>query len=118
MSASMTNSSAATRAYAASRALRGLREQEADVFHRVNAALRLVECGSSLERVRAFADNDLLWGTVIGCASDPLNALPEAIRANLVSIGRTVVREMKRTDPDIAFLVRVNEDVAAGLSGG
>ncbi len=118
MSASMTNSSAATRAYAASRALRGLREQEADVFHRVNAGLRRARDGSSLDRIRAFADNDLLWNTVIGCASDPLNALPDAIRANLVSIGRAVLNDMKRADPDVAFLVRVNEDVAAGLSGG
>ncbi len=113
----MATPSLATRAYANTTAHRNLRTQEADVFHRVNAALRRARDGTPLDRVRAFADNDLLWSTVGVVAADPDNRLPQPVRANLISIGQAVRREMQGNTPDLGFLLQVNENVAAGLMG-
>jgi len=77
----------ASRAYAANAASRDPRAQEADVFRRATAALRQSKGGSDIARVRALADNDRLWNTVTSVA------------------------------PDFDFLVQVNEDIVAGLSG-
>ena len=107
----------ASRAYAANAASRDPRAQEADVFRRANAALRQSKLGSDTARVRALADNDLLWGSVTAAVSDPENQLPVALRANIVSIGRAVQRETQSSAPDFDFLVQVNEDIVAGLMG-
>ena len=108
----------AVRAYAAASAHRSLREQEADVFHRVTAGLRRVREGTTkIAAVRAFADNDRLWLAVIGAARDPENELPATLLASLISVGLAVQREMRHDAPDLEFLITVNENVAAGLSG-
>ena len=108
----------AVRAYATAAGHRGLREQEADVFRRVIGALRRArDGGGSLERVRALAEDDLLWLTVIGLLRDPANQLPESVRAPLVGIGLAVQREIQRESPDLHFLIAVNENIAAALSG-
>lgn len=108
------------RAYQAGAAHRSLREQEADVFRRASFVLR--SCanadgeGSPIARVRALADNRRLWGMVMDLVRDPANQLPVAIRANLVSIGLAVSREMDGGEPDFDFLAEVNEQIAAGLA--
>ena len=107
----------ATRAYQASGETRSLRLQEAEVFHRANGALRAGQAGDALPRVRALADNRQLWLTVIGLVRDPANALPESLRASLVSVGISVQREMDQPSPDFGFLIAVNENIAAGLAG-
>ena len=48
---------------------------------------------------------------------DPANALPAALRASIVSVGHALQREMRASVPDFAFLIAVNEDITAGLSG-
>lgn len=106
----------AARAYAASSAHRSLRAQEADVFRHANAALRRGEAGTSLARARALADNSRLWTAVIDLMRDPENALPQPLRASIVSVGLAVQREMQAPAPDFAFLMSVNDDMAAGLS--
>ncbi|ODU55309.1 MAG: hypothetical protein ABS99_07700 [Acetobacteraceae bacterium SCN 69-10] len=106
----------AARAYAASSAHRSLRAQEADVFRHANAALRRGQDAGALGRVRALADNARLWTAVIDLMRDPENALPEALRASIVSVGLAVQREMQGPAPDFAFLIAVNDDMAAGLS--
>ena len=114
----MTDFRQARRAYEAASAHRSLREQEAEVFRRANAGLRRVQQGSSmLTRVKALADNDRLWQAVVGSLKDPSNRLPEALRGSIVSVGLAVQREMRGPSPDIAFLIEVNENLAAGLSG-
>ena len=65
-----------------------------------------------------IADNSRLWTTVIDLMRDPANALPETLRAAIVSVGLAVQREMQRDAPDFEFLIGVNEDIAAGLSTG
>jgi flagellar biosynthesis regulator FlaF len=107
----------ATRAYAASAAHRSLREQEADVFRRANAALREGRGDGPLGRVRALADNGRLWTTVLDIVRDPQNSLPDGLRATIISVGKTVQREMQQDAPNFEFLISVNENIAAGLSG-
>ncbi len=113
----MTNPLQAALAYAASAAHRSPREQEAEVFQRANAALRQAGSGGELARIRALADNQRLWTTVIGLVRDPDNRLPEALRASIASIGLAVQREMGSASPDFEFLVAINENLAAGLAG-
>ena len=108
----------AARAYQASADNRTVRAQEADVFHRANGALRAAQSGSHTDQVRAIADNRRLWLTVVGLMQDPENQLPSVIRASIVSVGRSVQREMDTPSPDFGFLISVNENIAAGLSAG
>jgi flagellar protein FlaF len=106
----------AAHAYETAASHRGLRQQEADVFHRATGALRAARDAGSIPRVRAIADNRRLWTTVNDLMRDPLNSLPQDLRASIVSLGLAVQREMDGADPDFDFLIAVNEDIAAGLS--
>ena len=47
---------------------------------------------------------------------DPRNALPDELRASIVSVGLAVQREMDRVAPNFDFLISINENFAAGLS--
>ena len=107
----------AARAYRASADNRPAREQEAELFGRVTFALRAAQGAGPVQRVRAVADNRLLWTTVMDLLRDPSNQLPTPLRAGLVSIGHTVQREMDGDEPDLGFLVAINEQIAAGLAG-
>jgi flagellar biosynthesis regulator FlaF len=107
----------AARAYQARSADRSLREQEADVFRRATAALRHAESGNELDRVRAVADNRLLWNTVAMTLKDPQNALPESLRGSIISVGLAVERELSEPEPDFQFVIGINEQITAGLAG-
>ena len=107
----------AARAYRAASAHRSVREQEADVFRRVTGALRAAQKGTELDQVKALADNTRLWMMVGNLLRDPDNALPAALRASVVSVGQALQREMQQPAPDFDFLIAVNEDITAGLSG-
>lgn len=106
----------AARAYAASSAHRSLRDREADVFRQANAGLRRGLEGNTIARARAIADNARLWTAVIDLMRDPQNALPAALRASIVSVGLAVQREMQVEQPDLDFLIGINDDIAAGLA--
>ena len=113
--------------YRLSAARRSVRDQEADVFHRVNARLRAAmacatgdaaaRAGSAVVEAQALADNGRLWMTVADLMRDPANALPLPLRASILSVGAAVQRESRQAAPDWAFLIGVNEQVAAGLAG-
>jgi flagellar biosynthesis activator protein FlaF len=105
------------RAYEKAAAHRGLRDQEADVFRHAIGALKAARSSGQLPRVKAIADNRQLWLIVNGLMRDPRNALPAALRASIVSVGLAVQREMDRETPDFDFLIDINENIAAGLSG-
>jgi flagellar biosynthesis regulator FlaF len=113
----MQMTSHAQRAYVAAAGYRSLREQEADVFRRVNGALRAAQEAGPIQRVRALADNRRLWMMLHDVLSDPDNALPRELRASLISVGLAVQREMDGDNPDLEFLISVNENIAAGLGG-
>ena len=111
----------AARGYATAAARRSPREAEADVFRRANGALRAarsdpVKSDPGLH-VRAVADNFRLWLLVGDLLRDPANALPEPLRAQIVSVAHAVQREIGQADPDLDFLIGINENIAAGLSG-
>ncbi len=112
----MSSQKRAAQAYGASANLRSLREQEADLFLRANAALRLSRTQGAQPLTRALIDTGRLWGTIVDLLRDPQNALPDALKASIISVGLAVQREVQRPSPDIDFLISVNENLAAGLS--
>ena len=105
------------RGYGATQRARSLREQEADVFRRVNFFLKAALNGNAIDRARAIADNRRLWFAVEASLVNPGNLLPEASRVSILRLGRGVQREMDTNEPDIDFLIKVNEQMIAGLSG-
>src|ERR1700739_2600180 len=107
----------AMRAYEAVATHRSQREREADIFRRAIGALKAARNGNALQRVRALADNRRLWMAVHDLMRDPDNGLPPELRAAIISVGLTVTRERDRDQPDFGFLIAVNENFAAGLSG-
>ncbi len=70
-----------------------------------------------IQQIRALADNRRLWMMVTDLMRDPGNALPEPLRASIISVGRSVQREMDQEKPDFDFLISINENIAAGLAG-
>ena len=112
-----TSYQAANRTYQAASAHRSVRDQEADVFRRTVFVLKAAKSGTPIQRVRALADNQRLWVAVTDLLMDPANALPEGLRASIISVGRTVQREMRLAEPDFDFLINVNEQIAEGLAG-
>lgn len=112
----MMMSSRAARAYHAAIAHSSLRQQEADVFRHATGGLRAAEARDPIVVARAIADNQRLWHVVMDLLRDPTNRLPEALRADLLSVGHAVQREMRSETPDIDFLIAVNEQIVAGLA--
>lgn len=108
----------AARAYQASADTRGLRMQEADIFYRATGALRAARDGSPVDRARGLADNRQLWLTLAGILHDPDNQLPKDLRAAMLSVAKSVERQMDQPSPDFDFLIAVNENIAAGLATG
>jgi len=113
----MTKARNANLAYRAASNHRSLRDQEADLFKRVNYSLRDASEGRKLDQVRALADNRRLWTTLIDLLRDPDNALPLELKAAILSVGHTVQREMQGHAPNFSFLIAINENIAAGLAG-
>lgn len=111
----MSQSTQAMRAYAVA-ASRDPREQEAEAFLYATGMLRRAREGDGHARRRAVADNQRLWRTVIDMLHDPANRLPAGLRASIISVGLAVQREMEREQPNLDFLIAVNENIAAGLS--
>lgn len=107
----------AARAYGATRTSMSPREREADVIERVIGTLKSVLDKDGPPRARALADNRRLWLAIESTLAHPMNELPPGLRAGLISLSRTVQKELDKPEPDIAFLIEVNEQIAAGLSG-
>ena len=107
----------ASRAYQTAASHRTQREQEADVFRRASGALKAAREAGTTIQVQAIADNRRLWLLVNDLMRDPTNALPMDLRASIVSVGMVVQREMTQDNPDFDFLITINENIAAGLSG-
>ncbi len=107
----------AARAYQASAGHRTQRDQDADVFRRATSALQNALADDPVSRSRAVAQNQQLWTAVIDLLRDPANPLPAPLRGSIISVGLTVQRELDTAAPDFAFVIGINEQVAAGLSG-
>jgi flagellar biosynthesis activator protein FlaF len=113
----MSNANHAIQAYKTASRYRSQREQEADVFRQATRGLRSATDAGPIHQIRALADNRRLWMMVIDLMRDPGNALPEPLRASIVSVGLTVHREMDKELPDFGFLISINDNIAAGLAG-
>jgi flagellar biosynthesis regulator FlaF len=114
----MNQMATASHAYNVSAGYRSPREQEAELFRRANHALRQSVAMGGSTRVRALADNSRLWTALLDLTRDPQNRLPAELRALVISVGLAVQREMTMEEPDIDFLVSVNENIALGLGAG
>ncbi len=112
----MSRLSQAARAYQTGATHRSPRAQEAEVFQITNAGLRAAT--STTARARALADNRRLWTTVNDLMRDPANALPTELRAAIFSVGLAVQREMEQSEPNVQFLIAINENMGAGLLAG
>ena len=117
MSDKNMNQMLATRRYGTTQQTRSLRDQEADVFRRVNYGLKAALNGDTIERARAIADNRRLWLAVQAAIIHPANQLPETLKASILSLGRLIQRETDTQSPDIPFLINMNDQMILGLSG-
>jgi flagellar biosynthesis activator protein FlaF len=106
----------AARAYHTATTYRSQRDQEADVFRRTIGALKAARDAGPIQRVRALADNRLLWLTVTDLMHNPDSRMPMDLRASIVSVGLAVQREMDRDRPNFDFLIEINQSIADGLS--
>jgi flagellar biosynthesis regulator FlaF len=113
----MLSTNLVAKAYSTASTYRSKRDQEADIFRRAAASLVNARGAGSIQQVRALSDNRRLWMTVSDLMRDPSNALPQDLRAAILSVGITVQREMDDQSPDLDFLVAINENIAAGLAG-
>ena len=113
----MLNASHAIQAYKTASRYRSQRDQEADVFRQAIAALKGAKNAGHIQQIRALTDNRRLWTTVGDLLRDPGNALPDVLRAGILSVAKTVQREMDQEAPDFDFLIAINEEIAAGLAG-
>jgi flagellar biosynthesis regulator FlaF len=113
----MQNARQAIQAYKTASRYRSQRDQEADVFRYVVAALKSAKDAGQIQKIRALADNRRLWLTVCNLMRDPENTLPEQLRVGILSVGVTVQRDMDQETPDFDFLISINENIAAGLAG-
>ncbi len=105
----------ARRAYQMTRQAMDPREQEADVFRRVTGALKAALEQEGIARARAVADNRRLWIALDASLRHPANQLPQQTKLTMLQVGRTVLREMENTTPDLPFLIEINEQMASGL---
>lgn len=91
------------------------KQMEAEVFARATRAIRAAEAGGPLDRARAAADNRRLWDAVHDAVTDPTNALPAALRAQIAGVALAVVRACDAAEPDLGFVAEINDAFAAGL---
>ena len=117
MTATPMNQMFGPRGYGATQRVRTLREQEADVFRRVNYGLKAALNGDAIDRARAVSDNRRLWLAIEAALVNPDNQRPEVTRVGIMRLGRGVQREMENQEPDIEFLININDQMIAGLSG-
>lgn len=111
----MSATSRMLKAYGSASALRNQRDQDAEIFRRVSAALR--SAPDDLARARALADARRLWQTVLAANHDPLNPLPLPLRAQIISVANTILRMADQENPSFSFIADIADDFASGLSG-
>jgi flagellar protein FlaF len=82
------------------------------------AAVEKTELG---RRIKALHWNRRLWTTIAGDCASPDNQLPEALRANIISLSIWVDKhtsDVMQRDGQIQPLIDVNRIIMQGLGGG
>jgi hypothetical protein len=105
------------KAYQSAVNLRSLRDRDAEVFEVIAARLRDAEQAGSIPLAKALADYGILWQTVTTVTLDSNNPQPVEIRKSLLNLAAAVMKEMNEPKPDIGVLIRINNNIAAGLRG-
>lgn len=103
-------------AYQAASQHRDQRSLDADVFYHVINELRKASPSRNAQYARALADNRRLWLAITGLMLDPTNPLSPALRGSVLSVAHAVQRETNSEQPDLEYLVSINEHFAVGLS--
>lgn len=71
-------------------------------------------------RIDALGWNRQMWSTLAGACSDEANALPQQVRANIISLSLFVSRhtsEVMKGDEDFSTLIDLNRMMMQGLGG-
>ncbi|MEM9762154.1 MAG: flagellar biosynthesis regulator FlaF [Pseudomonadota bacterium] len=117
----MTAPGASHAAYGqASKVLGTPRSIEYQVFAQVNGRLAAASGpeGSFPQLADALWENQRLWTALISDLAQPDNALPEALRGQLISLGAFVMNHTRRViarDAEAGPLVDINAAVMRGL---
>jgi len=90
---------------------------EAKLFERIAAQLSQAETlrPTAVRRVRAIAEARRLWLHTATLCADPDNHLPQALRAQIISVAMAVLREIDGESPDVAWLAELTRTIAEGL---
>lgn len=97
------------------------RRREGMAFDRVIAQLDAAQAaaGDSPARASALDAAGDLWSVLLNDLAHPENALPEALRAQLISVGLWIMREIAalraRATEDFEPLIAVNQTIRSGL---
>jgi len=100
------------------------REAEYRLFGQVTRALMEAAKADPTDlktRIDALDWNRRLWSALATDCADPSNTLPEAARAQIISLSIWVAKHtsaVMRREEDIQDLVDVNRIIMQGLSGG
>ncbi|MFC7608700.1 flagellar biosynthesis regulator FlaF [Teichococcus aestuarii] len=92
------------------------RAAEAEAFRAAVSRLRQARAGGAGRRAAAVRATRRLWQAVLLAVCSPACPLPDALRDGFGLLGSAVLRELEREQPDLDFLIMVNEQVVAGLA--
>ena len=102
----------------------GPRETEYRLFAEVTRALMDAARGDRNDlktRVAALDWNRRMWTALATDCANPQNSLPEALRANIISLSMFVSRHTSKTireKLDLDLLIEVNRSIMQGLAPG
>lgn len=101
--------------------VRSERETEYQIIARVTGALtRARETGAAVETAKAVYDNTRLWTALIVDLIGDGNRLPDALRAQLISLARFSIvhgARVQEGEATLDALIDVNQSILKGLRG-
>jgi flagellar biosynthesis regulator FlaF len=80
------------------------------------AELLLAAGPDPLARRRALADQQALWGQVVGDVAAAGTTMPDDLRDDLLKLAAVVLGDLEEIEPDIALHVTVNRAMRDGLA--
>jgi flagellar protein FlaF len=116
----MVPSAQARSAYAAAAPIRTARDAEYTIFASVTSALTAADADDYAALAHAVTDNQRLWGALAEDLMNEGNALPDALRANLISLAEFVRKHTMAVlggRAGVAPLIDINTMIMKGLRG-
>lgn len=99
-------------------AVRTARDAEYDIFSRVTRMLR--EADTRAEQIAATYKNNELWTLLASDLANPENALPDELKANLISLAIFSIRHgssVMQGEALVQPLIDINMSMMKGLRG-